>query len=226
VPFPASAFRLDVFKKTQVPFHSPTFSDTEQTLNMLAYGRFFSSQKETMFYRENSQSESHSLNPSEIVIGSGVALARVLNSTNFKLVLNRIDTRKREIFAQQLIKSLELRLPNSELLTTLQLNALEVMLQVWGYKQKNVAEILIKNYQKFASKQTVEVISRISRNGNYKFVSNHKTVSIEMNAVNKLWDKYFRLNLRFFGRYNKCFVKSIYKVVFLIKPNHRMKIKW
>jgi glycosyltransferase involved in cell wall biosynthesis len=226
VPFPASAFRLEIFKKTQVPFHNPTFSDTEQTLNMLAYGRFAVSQEETMFYRENSTSESHSLNPKEIIIGAGVSLTRVLNSTNFKIILERVEKNKRELFARELVKSLELRLPQSELLTTLQINVLEVMLKEWGYEHKKIAEILMGKYQKFASKQTIEVISKISQNKNKKIINNHQNTRNKTTKVHNIWERYFQLNLGHFGKFNKPFITLIYKIVFFIKPNHRMKTKW
>jgi glycosyltransferase involved in cell wall biosynthesis len=226
VPFPASAFRLETFKKTQVPFHNPTFSDTEQTLNMLAYGRFTVSQEETMYYRENSLSESHSLNSKEIIIGAGVSLTRVLNSTNFKIVLKGVEKNRRELFARELVKSLELRLPQSDLLTTLQISALEAMLEVWGYEQKKVAEVLIGKYEKFASKQTIEVISKISRNKIKKIVKIHKNIKNKTTLSHSIWEWYFHLNLGYFRKYNKLFIKFIYKFVFVIKPNHRMKTKW
>jgi hypothetical protein len=46
-PDPASAYKLDIFKKTIIPFHSSAFPDTEHTLRMLGYGKFIVSQKVT-----------------------------------------------------------------------------------------------------------------------------------------------------------------------------------
>jgi hypothetical protein len=62
IPFPCTAFKTEIYKNTEVLIHNPSFSDTEQTLKMLCYGKFLVSSEETMLYRENPLSESHSLN--------------------------------------------------------------------------------------------------------------------------------------------------------------------
>jgi hypothetical protein len=225
VPYPATAFKLAVFKKTFVPFHNPTFSDTEQTLKMLAYGRFIFSQKETMYYRENPKSESHTLNKTEISIGSGVALSRVVNSIEFKSVIKKVSEKNRGKFVSQLTDALSFRISDGELLKTLQINALEVMVDTWGYKQTKVSEELVNKYVTFSSPQTIQVISQLS---NIKSKKNLRIsiVKPKISFVSKVWDKYFQTNLRFFSRYNKFFLKSVHYLIFIVKPNHRLKNKW
>ena len=226
VPYPASAFKLEVFKKTFVPFHNPTFSDTEQTLKMLGYGKFVVSQKETMYYRENPKSESHSLNQNETIIGTAVALSRVINSIEFKLVLNKIKIEKRGDFTHQLLDALSFRIPDSNLLKTLQISALEVMISIWGYKQYNVSAELVKLYRKFSSHQTIQVISQVSK---IKIPSSRsKIINIKpkTSIIKRIWDIYFEFNLRFLTKYNKGFLKFVYNFIFLIKPNHRLKNRW
>lgn len=224
VPFPATAFNLSVFKKTIVPFHSPTFSDTEQTLRMLGYGQFVISQKETMYYRENPDSESHVLNSKERTIGAAIALARVFNSNEFDLILNKIGTKKRSLFATEIVKALPHRIPESDLLTTVQTIALERMITKWGYSEKILSLLLAKNYVKLSSGLAVNVINNLSNNS----ISINKTKQgiKGKSLTSKIWDLYFNFSIFKLKKFNKIFLKNIYKFIFIIKPNHRMKNKW
>jgi glycosyltransferase involved in cell wall biosynthesis len=224
VPFPASAFNLSIFKKTLVPFHSATFSDTEQTLRMLGYGQFIISQKETMYYRENPKSESHSLNSKEKTLGAAVALSRIFCSKEFDFVLNKVAEHKRGIFAVQLIEALSHRIPKSDLSFTIQTIALERMITKWGYDEKMISLILGQNYADISSSYAVNIINNLStaKVSVKATKSNGKNQSIG----GKIWDIYFNLNLLKLKKCNKLFVKNIYKIIFLVKPNHRLKNKW
>jgi glycosyltransferase involved in cell wall biosynthesis len=224
VPFPATAFNLRVFKNTVVPFHSPTFSDTEQTLRMLGYGSFIVSHKETMFYRENPDSESHTINSKERTIGAAVGLSRVFNSKEFDQVLNKIAENKRSVFATQLIDALSHRIADNELLITTQTIALEVMITKWGYVDKNLSSLLGKNYANLSSPQSVNIISNLS--GNKIETKQVKAGTTNPTLASKIWDIYFNLNILKSIKLNKFIVKSVYKIIFVIKPNHRMKNKW
>ena len=224
VPFPASAFNLSKFKKTVVPFHSPTFSDTEQTLRMLGYGRFIFSQKETMYYRENPNSESHVLNLKERTIGAAVALSRVFNSNEFELILNKVAENKRNLFAAQLIEALSHRIPQSDLLTTIQTIALERMIIKWGYGEKELSFILGNSYANLSSALAVDVINNLSNN---QIKVRKKRSGIKsQKLVSRIWNIYFNLNIFKSMKLNKFIIKNIYKIIFILKPDHRMKNKW
>jgi len=224
VPFPATAFNSSIFKKTIVPFHSPTFSDTEQTLKMLGYGRFIFSQKETMYYRENPNSESHVLNLKERTIGAAVALARIFNSNEFELILNKVAENKRNSFAAQLIEALPHRIPQSDLLITTQTIALERMIIKWGYGEKELSFILGENYANLSSALAVDVINNLSNNR----IKVKKTLSgiKSQTLASKIWNIYFNLNIFKSVKLNKFFIKNLYKIIFIFKPDHRMKNKW
>jgi glycosyltransferase involved in cell wall biosynthesis len=224
VPFPATAFNLGVFKNTVVPFHSLAFSDTEQTLRMLGYGRFIVSQKETMLYRENPDSESHVINSKEKTIGVAAGLSRVFNSKEFDQVLNKVTENKRSVFASQLIDAISHRIADSELLITTQTIALEAMIIKWGYGDKNLSFLLGKNYADLSSPQTVNVINNLS--GNKIKIREVKTKITNQTLASKVWNIYFHLNVFKSIKLNKYFLKSAYKIIFAIKPNHRMKNKW
>ena len=224
IPFPASAFDLSIFKKTIVPFHSPTFSDTEQTLRMLGYGRFVISQEETMYYRENPTSESHSLNSIERTTGAIISLSRVFNSIEFDFVLDKIEENKKSLFAKELIRALSHRIPNGDSSFTLGTIALERMISKWGYREKDISLLLAKNYASISSAATVNIIKNLS---NVKVKINRIDNGIEKQALgSKIWDVYFNSYPKKFKKFNRFIIKSTYKIVFLIKPNHRLKNKW
>jgi glycosyltransferase involved in cell wall biosynthesis len=224
VPFPATAFNLAVFKNTIVPFHSPTFSDTEQTLRMLGYGSFIVSQKETMFYRENPVSESHVINSKERAIGAAIGLSRVFNSHEFDQILNKVNENKRSLFASQLIQAISHRIVDSELLITTQTIAIETMITKWGYGDKNLSFLLGKSYTNISSPQTISLINNLS--GNKISIVQAKTNNKSQTFAGKIWDVYFHLNVFKSIRFNRFIIKSIYRIIFIIKPNHRMKNKW
>jgi glycosyltransferase involved in cell wall biosynthesis len=224
IPYPASAFNLGIFKKTIVPFHSPTFSDTEQTLRMLGYGRFIISQKETMYYRENPTSESHGLNSKERTTGTIISLARVFNSIEFDFILNKVEENKRSLFANELIKALSHRIPKGDLSFTLETIALEKMISKWGYKENEISLLLAKNYASISSAATVNIINNLS---NAKVRIKKVDNGIEKQTIaSRIWGIYFNFNPEKFKRFNKFIIKSIYKLIFIIKPSHRLKNKW
>ena len=224
VPFPATAFKLNVFKQTKVPIHSASFSDTEQTLRMLGYGRFVSSQIETMLYRENPNSESHVLNEKELITGAAVALTRVFCSNEFDTILEIVDRSKREAFAHQLIKALTHRVPKGDLLTVLENIALEQMISKWGYSQKKISRLLGSNYAKQSSWQTVKTINNLSHI--FIRVNQQQKMPGNQSLNSRVWDFYFNSKIISSKSLNKLFLKLIYKMIFLIRPNHRMKNRW
>lgn len=224
VPFPASAFRLNVFAQTQVPIHSASFSDTEQTLRMLGHGSFISSQKETMLYRENPNSESHVLNEKERIIGAAVALSRIFCSNEFKAVLDVVDRSKQEAFASQLIKALQHRMPESDLLNVIENLALEQMILKWGYSNRKISQLLGRNYAEQLSSQTVQTLNNLS--GNSIRIKHRQRLVKNQSTSSRFWDFYFNRQIFKSQRLNKIFLKTIYRIIFIIKPNHRMKNRW
>ena len=224
VPYPASAFKLSIFKKTKVPFHSPTFSDTEQTLRMLGYGKFIFSQKETMLYRENPESESHRLNVDEKITGTAVALARVFHSREFDLLLDKVEKKKREKFANQVLLALNLRIKDRVLSNTIENMALEQMLIKWGYAEDGVNSLLSKNYAKTSSVQAIEVLNNLSTSPvKFEQFTNRKETT---RSSNRIWDLYFKTNMVRSQSLNRIILKNIYRLIFLVKPNHIFKNKW
>jgi hypothetical protein len=191
---------------------------------MLGYGRFIVSQKETMFYRENPFSESHIINSKERTIGAAIGLSRVFNSHEFDQILNKVNENKRSFFASQLIEAISHRITDAELLVTTQTIAIETMITKWGYRNKNLSLLLGKIYTNISSPQTVNLINNLS--GNKISIVQAKTKNKSQTLASKIWDVYFQLNIFRSLRINKLIIKNIYRIIFIIKPNHRMKNKW
>ena len=225
VPYPAAAFRLDVFKKAKTSAHNPTFSDTEQTLKFLGYGKFIFSQKETMYYRENPESASHLLNSKERVIGAGISLSRIFNSQEFDQVLDKVPETKRKLFAKQLMEAIEHRLPESDLLQTTQILALEHIIEKWGYQEKSLVNLLMNIYKNFSSAQTVSLINNLNVNSPEKF-NIYRGKQKKEKIGKRVWDIYFNLNSPLARKYNKIIVKTLYFWIFIFKPRHMFKNRW
>jgi hypothetical protein len=226
VPDPSSAYRLKIFKKVAMPIHSSTFPDTEHTLRLLGHGRFVVSQKETMYYRENPESISHVVNQTERELGATVALIRVFSSSEFKYLLGTIESNKRSAFVTQLLKALKHRIFDYSTLRAVEIYLLEEIMGQWGYKDKNISKILYKKYAKFASHLTLATINNLSDN-KFLFPSQKMEISrSKISSVSKFWNYYFRLNLKPLKKVNKNLLMLIYKLVFFVKPNHRLKTKW
>jgi glycosyltransferase involved in cell wall biosynthesis len=227
-PDPSSAYRTEIYKKVVIPVHSTTFPDTEHTLRMLAYGKFMVSRKETMYYRENPNSDSHGLNHNERVVGTFLGLIRVFNSNEFIMMLNLIQSHKRFDFASQLLEALSIRLPEGELLQALEILVLEIMIENWSYNEKNISKILSSKYKKLSANRTINILNNLTTaKGLIKTKQkSHKNIKKNSNINNKIWEAYFKSNNVMVRKYNRQIIMVVYKLLFLVKPKHRLKNRW
>ena len=226
IPDPASAFRVDVFKRTLIPVHSSSFPDTEHTLLMLGYGKFLISQKETMLYQENPNGISKTINQKERIFGAILGLVRVFHSESFKKLIFTIEDKNREKFAERVIEALEIRFEKNDALKQLViLIFLERLILEWGYDYTRISKLTQKNYSEFSSKLTLDTLSGLSGIPNVK---NYKKINMtdQKSIMNSLWHKYSLIQLPMLRRLNKILVKSIYQFLFILKPKHRLKDRW
>lgn len=226
IPFPCTAFRTEIFRKTQVLIHNPSFSDTEQTLKMLCYGKFLFTQKETMLYRENPLSESHALNAKEREIGAYIGLNRVFGTELFKNFIKTLEKEKLFNFVNSLDEALTERIRDSQLIQILQIGLLENILESLGYEDREVMKLLSTKYQNFTSPLTLSNLSNLGEFSidveEIKKPKNHTSVGWK----EKLWNKYFASQIFVPDLIHKKMLKVLYKVVFKFKPNHRWNSKW
>jgi glycosyltransferase involved in cell wall biosynthesis len=226
IPFPCTAFRTEVYKKTQVLIHNPSFSDTEQTLKMLCYGKFLFTQQETMLYRENPVSESHVLNEKEREIGAYIGLSRVFCSELFKNFIKTLEKEELFNFIKLLDTAVTERIRDSQLIQTIQIGLLENILESTGYEDREVLKLLSFKYQKFASPLTISILSNL---GVFSIDSKESRNENQVKAPNyrkRMWDKYFLSRGFFPDAIHKIIVKFLYKLFFRFKPNHRWNTKW
>jgi glycosyltransferase involved in cell wall biosynthesis len=226
IPFPCTAFKTNIYKKTQVLTHSPSFSDTEQTLKMLCYGKFLVSNEETMLYRENPVSESHALNEDEREIGSYIGLNRVFASQLFIDFIQAMDRDKSFEYLELLKVAVEERVTDYKLQQVLQIGLIENVLESFGYNNKEMIKLLSGEYVKFASFLTLQNLSNLSESSVDLEKIEEKNLSVSPSWKKKFWDMYFLSNISVPDIIHKKAIKALYKVVFRMKPNHRWNTKW
>ena len=163
VPWPATAFKCEVFKKSQALWHSTAFPDTEQILLMCAYGEFVTIQRETMYYRENPFSESHTVMTSQSELGATLSLFRVLSSTEFKTITSHLSANEVETFGRELIYAIDYRLRDSALGGLLSLYAIEMLIQNVGYHNRGIVLLAQSFYQALQSNSTSNLLLNLAQ---------------------------------------------------------------
>jgi len=161
VPYPATAFRTDVYRQCISPWHSTAFSDTESTIAMLEFGNFVFSGTHTMNYRENEMSESHSINNHESLIATGTSLARIFSSSAFTKVIKKVEIADRANFLEAVNNSIEVRLGNSEFSKFIKYIAAENCMIVWGYSEEYSINQVRSYFNDSGSSFTPQLLSRI-----------------------------------------------------------------
>lgn len=162
VPWPASAFRTEVFGKTFAPWHSTAFPDTEQILRMCAYGIFVTIDQETMHYRENPNSESHIVNSGESQTGAALSLCRVLNSNEFSIILLNVKKEELERFAKGLLDAIDSRFEGTPLGGFLSLVAIERLIEITGYGEPSLLTFASSIYENFGSNYSFSLLTRLA----------------------------------------------------------------
>lgn len=224
-PFPCTAFKTEIYKKTKVLIHNPSFSDTEQTLKMLCYGKFLITSEETMLYRENPLSESHSLNDYEREIGAYIGLNRVFASEAFLNMIKSIESEKLFEYAKRIIDSVKERVSDPKLLQILQISVLENIVDATSYENKQILKLLSKQYSSFSSSQTLDNLSNL---GDFPMNQMQLNGEFKLNSSGwkkKLWDKYFHSQIPIPKIVHKGIIKGVYKLIFIMKPSHRWNNK-
>jgi glycosyltransferase involved in cell wall biosynthesis len=162
VPWPASAFRTEIFTKINIPWHSTAFPDTEITLRLCGYGRSLFLDKETMLYRENPLSESHSINDEERMLVAAASLARVFASNEFGAILTYVDKLDRQKFREGLKLSVQARVNDEQLQSFLWLVANESIAIAWDYGDEGNLQDLRQIYEKTGAKQVSDLLNSLT----------------------------------------------------------------
>jgi hypothetical protein len=123
------------------------------------------------------------------------------------------------------MRAIACRIPESDLLQTTQILALEHMIEKWGYQEKNLGLLLGHVYKSFSSSQTIGLISNLNASG-LEDPNIYKSQQKKEKITKRIWDIYFNLENPIIRKFNKLFVKKAYFFIFLFKPRHIFKNKW
>jgi hypothetical protein len=107
VPWPASAFNCEALRKTKSSWESTAFADNEITIQLLANGKAYFTNKQTMLYNENQESESHSINRFENRLVGFLSMIRVLTSSSLINFYSELEIQERLELYRKLQLSIE-----------------------------------------------------------------------------------------------------------------------
>jgi glycosyltransferase involved in cell wall biosynthesis len=161
-PFPAGAFRVGALANTFLPWHSTVFPDTELVLKWCLKGNLIHLPFETMLYRENPTSESHSVNVGERELGTYYALTRVVSLPEFQNLLRSLRTNERSKFFHYLIEGLNIRLGNGELSRILKLQVAEICAAIWDYSVSAPNQLILNDAIGVGAARTSSLIQSLS----------------------------------------------------------------
>lgn len=157
--FPTAAVRTAAFIESFAHWHSPSFSDTETTLNLITRGELKYIKKETIRYRENPDSESHVVNSFESSVGVSLGLTRVFTSLGFRQLLKGVSEEVRGQFFLGLISGIDNRLPDSSMSYHLKVLAAEECCYAWGYSELESNNFLSSTYAALGSNFTSRMLA-------------------------------------------------------------------
>ena len=103
---------------------------------------------------------------------------------------------------------------------------LEKISIVWGYDQKVISELLIKKYATFSSSLTIETLKNLSQIEFTQKDLNRSDSKGTNNLNSRIWEWYFNSRIKLFKKYNKEILRTIYRILFTIKPKHRWNNRW
>ncbi len=160
--FPSAAVKTNEFLESFAHWHSPGFSDTETTLNLITRGELSYVKKETIKYRENPQSESHVVNSFESTISASLGLTRVFASKGFRVLLKKVEVDLRAKFFAELMSGIENRLTESSMANHLKILAAEECCYAWGYSELESNRFLSSTYAILGSNFTSSLLAKKS----------------------------------------------------------------
>jgi glycosyltransferase involved in cell wall biosynthesis len=161
VPWPATAFRTEAYKSNTSSWHNTSFADTEIALKMLLQGKVRNLYSETMKYRENPKSESHTVGKTEGTIGAAVGLIRVFASENFINFSKSLSEDERFDFRKRLLQAIKERVNKNPYQDFVILVAEESMSYSWGYSENDSLTKIANIYSELGSTFTPDLMDRL-----------------------------------------------------------------
>jgi hypothetical protein len=163
IPFPALSIRTSFVERDEVPWHTAAFSDSEMTLRALMTGKHEFIGKQTVLYRENPNSESHTQGESIRIFSATLGLLRVFGSNEFVNFLRGVSKHDRGAFASKLENAINRRIPNPDYSQLLWAMCLEQLTHAWVYEEPVTTAATSEMFSKLGQSYTPEILNGIIR---------------------------------------------------------------
>ena len=161
IPFPALSIRTSFAQRDEVPWHTAAFSDSEQTLRGLMRGKHEFIRKQTVLYRENPNSESHTQGETVRIYSATLGLLRVFGSNEFVNFLRGVARDTRGTFASKLESAINRRISNPDYSQLLWSMCLEQMTHAWAYEESRTTAATSEMFRKLAQSYTPGILDGI-----------------------------------------------------------------
>jgi hypothetical protein len=158
IPYPALSIRTSFVELDQVPWHTVAFSDSELTLRALMRGKHKFITKQTVLYRENPNSESHTQGEKVRIFSANLGLLRVFGSNEFVNFLRGITKDYRSVFASKLESAINRRISNPDYSRLLWSMCLEQMTHAWVYEEPRTTAATSEMFSKLGQSYTPEIL--------------------------------------------------------------------
>ena len=163
IPFPALSIRTSLVELDQVPWHTAAFSDSEMTLRLLMQGKHEFIGKQTVLYRENPNSESHTQGETVRIYSATLGLLRVFGSNEFVNFLQGVPKHDRATFASKLESAINRRISNPEYTQLLWSMCLEQLTHAWAFEEPGTTAATSETFSKLGQSYTPEILNGILR---------------------------------------------------------------
>jgi glycosyltransferase involved in cell wall biosynthesis len=161
IPFPALSIRTSFVDLDEVPWHTAAFSDSEQTLRALMQGKHEFIRKQTVLYRENPNSESHTQGEKVRIYSATLGLLRVFGSNEFVNFLRGVQKNDRGEFASKLEIAINRRISNFEYAQLLWSMCLEQLTHAWTYQESRTTAATSEMFSKLGQSYTPGILNGI-----------------------------------------------------------------
>jgi hypothetical protein len=161
VPFASLSMRKAIFEADQVAMHTVAFSDSEQTLKSLMRGEHEFIKKQTVLYRENPISESHTQGAKVRTFSATIGLLKVFASDLFIDYARKISSNDRGPFVAKLEDAIRRRIQDSAFADLVWTTALEQLNVAWQYEEPNSTSATRDVFNLLGESYTPDILNAI-----------------------------------------------------------------
>lgn len=182
VPFASLSMRKTVFEADQVAMHTVAFSDSEQTLKSLMRGEHEFIKKQTVLYRENPISESHTQGAKVRTFSATIGLLKVFASELFIDYARKIPSNDRGPFVVKLEDAIRRRIQDSGFADLVWTTALEQLNVAWQYEEPNSTSATRDVFNLLGESYTPDILNAIL--SQLDTASHYQTKNTDSNSPN------------------------------------------